>query len=136
MGKFQAVAKDHWDSTLFPSVIAYIYESSDATDRGLRDIVVDITKTHLEKLMQKKEFEKVLEENGDFGKDILKLLAKRPFAGPGEIVSSTYKCPNPSCQRKIALWIEPGRGTSNWGCCACGHQYSEGTWMKCKITED
>ena len=87
--KFQTAAYRDWNSPYFPVTIGFVYRSTPPSDRGLHDIVVKLSKDHLKSLLARPEFESIMEEYGDFGRDLVKAIAHRPEPEPG---AATYMC--------------------------------------------
>lgn len=72
--KFDKVVDTCWDMDDFAHAITLIYSSTPPTDRGLRDIVVDVAHEHLKELLKKDKFFRVLEETPGFAADIIHLM--------------------------------------------------------------
>jgi len=58
-------------------------------DRGLRDIIVKLSKDYLKSLLACLEFESIMEEYGDFRRDLVKVIAYRPEPEPNAAI---YMC--------------------------------------------
>lgn len=89
-GKFQTTIYSDWNSPYFLVTIGFVYGSTPPSDRGLRDIVVNLSKDHLKSLLARPEFESIMEENGDFGRDLVKASANRVDPQPD---AATYALP-------------------------------------------
>lgn len=50
------------------------YTSTPSSDRGMRDLVIQICETHLDQIMEARDLEVVMEENEDFGADMFKVV--------------------------------------------------------------
>ncbi|KKA19475.1 BTB/POZ domain protein [Rasamsonia emersonii CBS 393.64] len=71
---FAAQLKYGWEGVDFPSSIAEVYASTPATDRGLRDIVTEVSCEHLKDLLEKEAFLQVLVDANGFVFDLLRYL--------------------------------------------------------------
>ncbi len=110
---FNKAVRTCWDMDDFARVIAEVYSSTPSTDRGLRDIVVEVAHEHIEALLKKVDFRVVLEETAGFAADVTQLMVQK-------IRSSTntmYQCP--SCKKQWqAVLSSQSRGHH---CLQCGH---------------
>jgi speckle-type POZ protein len=102
----------------FPHVITEIYSSTPETDRGLRDLVIDIVCKHIKALLKKSDFQTVLEETVGLAADVTRLMAH----GGAFKKYQCYKCPNCSNRWEATLssgttyyCIRCGISRSNWG---------------------
>jgi speckle-type POZ protein len=109
-----------WDSPYFSIVADFVYTSTPTSDRGLRDVVVKVSKEHLEFLLNRPEFESVMEENGDFGKYLVKAIADKLELEPD---AERYQCGG--CASIIVAWLNP---TCHSRCPSCGNSYSYRIW--------
>lgn len=116
--KFEIAADRDWYSPYFPVTIGFVYTSTPPDDRGLRDIVVKLSRDHLKPLLDRPEFESMMEDNGDFGKDLVKAIAHRLEPG-----AATYKCG--ACGKFMTAWLNPSR---NFVCPSCCTSYSYASW--------
>lgn len=99
--KFEKLVKACWDKDDFPYTIAEIYSSTLGTDRGLRDLVVEIVCEHINELLEKQDFQTVLEETVGFAADVTRLM-----------VGSFKKCRWYRCRQCLKSWhaaLSPGR---------------------------
>jgi speckle-type POZ protein len=104
-----------WDMDDFTHVITDIYNSTPPTDRGLRDIVVEVAHSHIDTLLEKEEFRCALEETPGFAADITRQMAEK-----GGITVKEYSCPECGKQWKAVLTD----GTSSY-CIHCGESRSD-----------
>lgn len=111
-------------SAFFPAIIGYVYDSTPPKDRGLRDLVINITKRNLNKFLEQPEFESMMEENGDFGKDLVKAIA---VEGSSSFIKTVYQCPH--CNRVFAMSPISSR---YYECPSCNHQKKKSDWSKYK----
>lgn len=118
--KFEKAAGRDWDSHYFPTTIGFVYASTPPDDRGLRDITVKLSMDHLKSLLDCPEFESMMEDNGDFGKDLVKAIAYRVEIEPG---AATYKCG--ACGKFMTAWLNPHRIAT---CPSCGACYAYASW--------
>lgn len=118
--KFETAADRDWDSPYFPTTIDFVYTSTPPNDRGLRDIVVKLSRDHLKSLLYRPGFESMMEDNGDFGKDLVKAIAYRVDIEPG---AATYKCG--ACGKLTAAWLNPNQSIA---CPSCGAYYTYASW--------
>ncbi|KKZ63347.1 hypothetical protein EMCG_02348 [[Emmonsia] crescens] len=112
--KFEDAVRTCWDMDDFTPTIMEVYTSTISTDRGLRDVLVDTTSTHIKSLLQKGPFVLILEECAGFSADVIQLLARRLPT------RNKYTCP--SCRSK---WEGKLPGASGkYHCLICGYAYS------------
>lgn len=105
----------------FPYAITEIYSSTDRTDRGLRDLVVEIVSEHIHALLKKQDFQAVLEETLGFAADVTRFIAQevKKFR--------CYRCP--SCRNIWEAAISPG---DSYYCLRYGVHRSD--WEKRVVT--
>lgn len=84
--KFTVAASTCWDMDDFAHVISEIYTSTPPEDRGLRDIVVEVTHPHIDVLLKKDDFRRVLEETPFFTADVTQVLIQT------KLDVKRYKC--------------------------------------------
>ena len=121
--KFEKAVKTCWNMDDFPNAIIEVYNSTPATDRGLRDLVVGIAYMHINTLLKKQDFRNVLEETVGFAADVTEFMAVEGDSAPKE-----YKCP--SCSKH---WIAVLSGGNSYYCTRCGHNRSN--WENYVVTE-
>ncbi|OXV07803.1 hypothetical protein Egran_04433, partial [Elaphomyces granulatus] len=63
-----------WTPTYFFAAVNEVYQSTIPKDRGLRDIYAQVATAQGPKLFANKEFEEVMDQNGQFWKDFAKGL--------------------------------------------------------------
>ena len=68
--KFKLQLQKHWISDNFPEYIREVYLISSSTDL-MRKAVVDAVLLHRQELVQKRPFQDLLREGGDFAIDIV-----------------------------------------------------------------
>jgi speckle-type POZ protein len=117
--KFEKVAKSCWNMGDFPPAISEVYSSTPATDRGLRDLVVEISCTHIDALLARQDFRNVLQETVGFAADVTQLIASN---------FKEYKCPN--CTKR---WKAVLAGGSAYYCVHCAG--SRANWEQYVVTE-
>jgi hypothetical protein len=108
--KFQKATSVGWAMDDFPLTVAEVYSSTPETDRGLRDLVVQLCQEHLGHLRNNRQFQDVLKRTKDFAADLV-----RSFQG-----NPTYKCPN--CHQTWQSSLSQG-GT--YYCIHCGNRRSD-----------
>jgi len=118
--KFEKATNQGWDSPYFPTTIGLVYTSTLPSDRGLRDIVTKVSKSHLKPLLDSPEFEHMMEDYGDFGKDLVKAIAYREE-------QATYKCG--SCKKLMTAQLNLTQSTC---CTSCGNSHAYSTWLSWK----
>jgi hypothetical protein len=69
--RFSNWAKDNWAREDFSDIVREIFESTPKSDRGLRDIVIQIATIHADVLTQKDKFRQLMEDIGDLGLNLL-----------------------------------------------------------------
>ena len=117
--KFEKTAKSCWNMDDFPPAISEVYSSTPATDRGLRDLVVEIVCTHIDALLVRQDFRNVLEETVGFAADVTQRIAS---------TFKEYKCPNCTNQWKAVL-----SGGSTYYCVRCSS--SRANWDQYIVTK-
>jgi hypothetical protein len=76
--RFEKTATENWDSDEFVTAVQLVYGSTPSHDRSLRDTVAQLCSTHFQELMSKREhFGELMSANGDLGKDMCEILARR-----------------------------------------------------------
>ncbi|KAE8368636.1 BTB/POZ protein [Aspergillus caelatus] len=115
--KFETIARTCWDMDDYPIAISEAYQRTHKEDRGLRDILVSISREHLDKLLENEDFRTVLEEVLGFAAD----LVQHPTGNNGV---TKYRCP--SCKLK---WMLESSAGSNYMCPKCGSQYSWNSYI-------
>ena len=103
-----------WKSKDFPLAIADAYRKTAPTDRGLRDPIIKITLTHLDRLLQENGFKRILRQTVDFAADLLE--TQEPIAR-----LKVHKCPNCLKECSISTRLCPQL------CPLCGYSYSKRT---------
>ena len=78
--KFEKAVKTCWDIDDISPAITEIYGSTPATDRGLRDAVVKISREHICALLKKHAFRAVLEETTGVAANVIQLMASDDLA--------------------------------------------------------
>jgi speckle-type POZ protein len=115
--KFETTAKTCWNMDDFPYAVAEVYNSTTSIDRGLRNVVVDVTCEHINQLLSKQGFCDVLGETVGFAADISQHLAKSSEKSKKR--ETKYKCPACGKQWEAVL---PSSGT--FYCIHCANGYS------------
>lgn len=133
----------------FPAAVRAIYETTPASDRGLRDVVLRVCAQHARDLMQKPPFEDMMDELGVFGRELARTLADRGAAGavggstngggpPGGktviVDCKKYRCG--VCRRAVAWNIPKPCPTELINCMFCGAGFSPNAWKKRVIKPD
>jgi hypothetical protein len=113
--KFAKAVRTCWDMDDFAHVVSEIYSSTPSTDRGLRDIVVDIAHENIEALLEKDDFLGVLEGTAGFAADVTQLLAQKK-----RLSNRKYKCPY--CANEWEAVLSSGR---TYYCLLCGQARSD-----------
>jgi hypothetical protein len=72
--KFEVVTKENWHDDMFSSTVDQIYKSTPNSDRGLRDIMVDLACQHIASLELRQDFQEMLESLPLFTLDLLRKL--------------------------------------------------------------
>ncbi|KAK3356342.1 BTB/POZ protein [Lasiosphaeria hispida] len=111
--KFQAAIKTGWGMDDFPTAVAEVYNSTPEGDRGLRDLVLEISGTNIKTLVQNGGFRNILRETPAFATDII-------VSGAVKSGQKTYRCPN--CAENIQVeWSHGGY----YYCIHCGNRRSD-----------
>jgi speckle-type POZ protein len=117
--KFERAAKSCWNMEDFPLAISEVYSLTPATDRGLRDLVVEIVCTHIDALLVRQDFRNVLEETVGFAADVTQLIAS---------TLKEYRCPSCTNHWKAVL-----SGGSTYYCVRCSN--SRTNWEQYVVTK-
>jgi speckle-type POZ protein len=113
--KFETTVKTCWNMDDFPYAVAEVYNSTTSIDRGLRDVVIDVTCEHINQLLSKQGFCDVLGESVGFASDMTQHLAKSQEESEKRL--KKYQCPNCGQQWEAVLI------SGNHYCCIhCGHR--------------
>jgi len=102
--KFEAAVKTGWSMDDFLLAVDVVYSSSPEGDRGLRDLVVEVSSSgeNLEKLLKSVGFRNLLSEKPGFAADIIIIMSS---SGAEKGGARTYRCP--SCGNNIKIeWQE------------------------------
>ena len=121
---FKQAADTDWESPFYPATISAVYTSTLPGDRSLRDITVANSKIHIDSLLKNPEFETMMEENGEFGKDLVKAMGSKSTA---EAQCATYGCG--SCGKAMTARLE---GVQQIFCLFCGQDYTYKQWVRRK----
>ena len=109
--KFEKAAQSCWNMEDFPPAISEVYSSTPATDRGLRDLVVEIVCTHIDALLLRQDFRNVLEETIGFAADVTQFIAS---------AFKEYRCQGCTNRWKAVL-----PGGSAYHCVHCGRSCAD-----------
>ena len=102
-------------------------------DDGLRDMVLTISKVHIDSLLKNKEFNNTMLSVGEFGRDLTLSLTKCPANKfrEDDTYYSKYKCP--ACDFVSILNLE-GLQTEDYRYCAgCKLTMKVGTWERYRV---
>lgn len=97
--KFKAEAEKYWKDASFVDACVLAFRSTPESDRGLRDVVVEIVVTNAKELMQWKIFNAALKEMGTLG---LEAFAEMALNGGGPLPKMLY-CDRYSCKQNRNL---------------------------------
>lgn len=78
MANFNSAARTRWDTDDFLEAAYEVFESTKDSDRGLRDIVVSVFRTHKDQLLHKKQVEHLLVDLRGLAVELLKDSARPP----------------------------------------------------------
>lgn len=92
--KFTVALKNCWEMDDFPVAIARVYSTTVASDRGLRDLLVDTCLEHIDRLLENDDFKQVLRETLDFAADLVQYYRSS---------IPTYRCPNQYCRHEWSI---------------------------------
>ncbi|KAF2135470.1 uncharacterized protein K452DRAFT_215462, partial [Aplosporella prunicola CBS 121167] len=68
--RFRNNALVSWACPTFPPAVKAIYNTTPETDRGLRDVAVEVAAAHVEDLLNDESYRNTMDEVGPFGKDL------------------------------------------------------------------
>ena len=123
--KFEKVVKTCWNMNDFLYAITEIYNLTPKTDRGLRDIVIKIICKHINALLEKQDFQIVLEETFSFAADVTQLMAH----GGAFKKYQCYRCT--SCDGSWETVLSP---ETLYYCICCGNSHS--SWKQYVMSTD
>lgn len=125
--KFKKSVETCWDMDDFPDAIVEVYKSTLNSDRGLREIVVDVACEHISELLYKPGFIQVLDDTVGFGSDLCKLQASN-FKKVQKPTERKFRCPH------CAEHWRPVKATGNqfW----CPHCSNRRTDWNSYVVED
>ena len=112
--KFKQAVKTCWNMDDFPETLIEVYSSTPRTDRGLRDLVVEIVCKHIQALLEKQDFQTALDEIVGLAADVSRYMANENALTK----SRSYKCAN--CHNTWEAVLSPG---SKYHCVFCGSRY-------------
>lgn len=95
----------------FPLAISVVYESTPPGDRGLRDLAVETSGRHIEKLLSHENFCSLLRKTPEFAADLV------PFVCTVQAEVHEYRCPN--CEKTFRAELS-ATGKSYCPCCSQG----------------
>ncbi|KAK4443182.1 hypothetical protein QBC34DRAFT_478350 [Podospora aff. communis PSN243] len=123
---FKAAIKSGWATDDFLLVVADVYKLTPEADRGLRDLVVDISHANLEELTANARFRRLIVEIPQFYSDmsIAQAIAPKTLSrdkGDGGC-TERYRCPNCATTNRLT-WntgvyfycVRCGVKRSDWG---------------------
>jgi speckle-type POZ protein len=94
MSKFGMAISSGWQLDDFPSAIVEVYDSTPDTDRGLRDVIVEVATQNVKKLIKNSLFDDALREKPTFAADMVKALSSE--------VKHIEKAKCPNCKKIMA----------------------------------
>lgn len=91
--KFQAEAEAGWKNETFVDACILVFTSTPESDRGLRDVVVEVVVINAEELMQSKKFSTELKEMGTLATESLAdIVLKRRGPLPTMLYCDSHRC--------------------------------------------
>ncbi|QPC62732.1 hypothetical protein HYE67_004963 [Fusarium culmorum] len=72
--KFASAITDGWNTDDFPYAISEVYKNTPLEDRGLRDLAVAVARNHINTLIGRDDFSKLLRKTADFSADLIPFL--------------------------------------------------------------
>ncbi|KAL0258082.1 hypothetical protein SLS55_007253 [Diplodia seriata] len=137
----------------FPAAVRAVYETTPASDRGLRDVALRVCAIHARDLLGTPAFDDMMDELGVFGRELARQLAVRttnssaaaaangvgnghgPTAiKPVVVDCRRYRCT--VCRRAVAWNIPKPCPTELLQCMYCGAGFAPATWKKRIIKPD
>lgn len=115
--KFCNRAATCWESDDFPLAIIEAYTTTPKQDRGLRDIIVEVSCNHMSELLKRVDFLQVLEEETGFAIDMLQFSVSENYKGKRDNIEKRYRCPH--CQFCWSASLVDGV-TPEYHCPNCG----------------
>ncbi len=122
--KFRMVISSGWVMDDFPLAVSEAYNSTPETDRALRDLVVEISNTNINKLLENKLFRDVLRETPGFAVDMVNSLSSSRQNRRKD--HKRYRCP--SCENVMDGAL---LGGTYYYCMHCGSRRSDWTSYGC-----
>ncbi|UZP42943.1 hypothetical protein NXS19_010759 [Fusarium pseudograminearum] len=107
--KFASAINAGWNTNEFPYAIDEVYKNTPLEDRGLRDLAVAITRKHINTLIGRDDFSRLLRNTADFSADLIPFLCggtsghgiQHPHAHPHR----EDVCPNCLQPKRILLSV-------------------------------
>ncbi|KAK0631481.1 hypothetical protein B0T14DRAFT_532219 [Immersiella caudata] len=114
--KFETAIKTGWAMDDFLLAITDVYESTPEDDRGLRDLVLDVSHTNLGKLLENARFQELLRDTPRFAAEMVSYGPEKSRRDAAE----RYRCP--SCTKVNILEWQRG---SYFYCAHCNSRRSD-----------
>lgn len=132
--RFKKLAWTSWGCPTFPDAIQTIYNTTPETDRGLRDVAVEIAAAHMEELLEKDGYRTMMDEVGPFGKDLSRALFQCS-SDKEELKALTdrygeYRCPG-GCGHTMEMVLPTTASALH--CMWCRRGYDHYSWNSNKI---
>ncbi|RGP78990.1 protein roadkill [Fusarium longipes] len=121
--KFEMAVTTGWNTEDFPLAVIVTYDTTPPEDRGLRDVVVEIARKNIDKLLGCDGFCELIRKTPDFSADLIPFLCTRPT----ENAMSRYRCPG--CSKEF--YGQFSEHTNAWGhhfyyyCPYCGQHRAD-----------
>ena len=124
ISKFKLAVNSEWKTEAFAEAIRLVYGRIIATDDPLRDVVVDFASKHTANLLRHNvAFKTMMEDVGEFGRDLAMKLSERLVSRPGE---RRYKCPE--CQTEFQTAMPASRRMNHYCCPCCNKRHYGCIW--------
>lgn len=123
--QFKELSSTCWSHSDFANAVKMIYESipSGSGVCAIREMAVSVIVEHYIALLDKPEFQTILEDFGALGMDILRVMASRKFEMPRK--RKKYKCPgyNGYNYTSHEILVETELTQGSYYCSTCGYSY-------------
>lgn len=117
------------------TTVRAIYDITHETNRGLKDIAVDVVYEHVEDLLQDEKFVDMMDEVGPFSKDLAKKMHKDYTKRFRSIVNGITKYHCPSYHGQVGMILPSSRPKQKTYCPLCGVGSFISSWRSQFVVE-
>ncbi|KAB2569283.1 hypothetical protein DBV05_g12041 [Lasiodiplodia theobromae] len=124
--QFKELSSTRWNHADFANAVKIIYDSipSGSGVCAIRETAVSVIVEHYINLLDKPEFQTILEDFGALGMDILRVMASRKFKAPKK--SKKYNCPGRylTSPHEFIQDLDIKSRSGSYYCSTCGDYFS------------